>query len=370
MRFSPPALPCTFARRLGRRPRWKLEMHCPRCSFLIEPVVAIAVEVDHCGRCQGTFFDSGEAPRVFGEGARFETWQELWLAHEASPSLLRCPKDGTRLLTHGVSLMDASVLVDVCPHCHGMWLDRDEGKQLHALVAGARAAEQTAQRGHGVGGYLFQFLTQMPVEVWNPVRRRPHLVHGLLLVLAVGFMLELLEKAELWAQPGLWMLVPREVLGGQHAWTLLTHGFLHGGWLHLLSNLYFLWIFGDNVEDRLGKRQFVILYVAALVAGGLAHALANPHSRAPMLGASGAIAGLMGAYLVLFPRVRLWVMLLVVRIRIRVVWYLGAWVALQVLMQATGARGTAWMAHLGGFAVGALTAALLRPRPALQRLQV
>ena len=165
------------------------------------------------------------------------------------------------------------------------------------------------------------------------------------------------------------MLIPSEVLAGQHTWTLLTHGFLHAGWVHLLGNLYFLWIFGDNVEDRLGKRDFVIVYAAALVAGGLAHSFAHPHSHAPLLGASGAIAGLMGAYLVLFPRVKLWVMLLVVRVRVRVTWYLGLWLALQVVMQSLGVHGTAWMAHLGGFAAGALTALLLRPRPALQRLQ-
>jgi membrane associated rhomboid family serine protease/Zn-finger nucleic acid-binding protein len=344
-------------------------MHCPRCTFPIEPLLTQGVEVDHCVRCEGTFFDAGEAPRVFGEGTRFESWRELWLAHESRPSLLRCPKDATRLLEHGVCMSNQSVLVEVCPHCQGMWLDRDEGKQLHALVEGARRAEQKGVLGHGVGGYLFQFFTQMPLEVWNPVRRRSHLVHGLVLALVAIFALELLEQPELWVHPGLWMLVPREVLRGEHAWTLLTHGFLHGGWFHLLGNLYFLWIFGDNVEDHLGKRDFSILYLAALVAGGLAYALVNSHSRAPMLGASGAVAGLMGAYLVLFPRVRLWVMLLVVRVRVRVVWYLGAWVALQVVMQSSGARGTAWMAHLGGFAVGALTALLLRPRPAFQGLQ-
>ena len=245
-------------------------MHCPRCTYPVATVLTESVEVDHCSRCGGTFFDTGEAPRVFGEGARVETWRELWLAEEASPSLLRCPKDETRMLAHDVSLLDQSVLVDVCPHCFGMWLDREEGLQLRALGERARKAEQDALRGHGTGGYLFQFFTQLPLELWNPVRRRPYLVHGLLLLLAASFGLELLEKPALEAQRGLWMLVPREVLGGQHAWTLLTHGFLHGGWLHLLGNLYFLWIFGDNVEDQLGKRQFAMLYGAALVAGGLA----------------------------------------------------------------------------------------------------
>jgi membrane associated rhomboid family serine protease/Zn-finger nucleic acid-binding protein len=336
-------------------------MHCPRCTFPIEPVVTRGVEVDHCRRCQGTFFDAGEAPGNLGEGARFDTWRELWSGHESSPSTLLCPKDATPMCAHAVPMADASVSVDVCPHCHGMWLDRDEGRQLHALVEGGL-------RGHGVGGYLFQFLTQLPLEVWNPLRRPPHLVRGLLVVLAACFALEQLEEAPIKAYR-LWMLVPADVLGGEHAWTLLTHGFLHAGWLHLLGNLYFLWIFGDNVEDHLGKRHFAILYAGALVAGGVAHLIANPSSNAPMLGASGAIAGLMGAYLVLFPRVQLWVMLLVVRVRMRVFWYFGAWLALQVVMQGIGARGTAWMAHLGGFAVGALTALLLRQRPALQRQQ-
>jgi membrane associated rhomboid family serine protease/Zn-finger nucleic acid-binding protein len=336
-------------------------MHCPRCTFPIEPVVTQGVEVDHCRRCGGTFFDAGEAPGAFGEGARFAAWHELWSAHEAQPSTLRCPKEGTLLQVHSVPTSGAGVLVDVCPQCHGMWLDESEGKQLHPLV-------ERALQGHGAGGYLFQFFTQLPLEVWNPVRRRPHLVRGLLILLALCFALELLEEAPIQAYR-LWMLVPADVLGGQHAWTLLTHGFLHAGWLHLLGNLYFLWIFGDNVEDHLGKRDFSILYLAALVAGGLAHLFANPDSHAPMLGASGAIAGLMGAYLVLFPRVQLWVMLVAVRVRMRVLWYLGAWVALQVVMQSSGARGTAWMAHLGGFAVGAVTALLLRPRLLLQRLQ-
>jgi membrane associated rhomboid family serine protease/Zn-finger nucleic acid-binding protein len=347
-------------------------MHCPRCTFTIAPHLIDGVEVDHCARCGGTFFDPGEAPHVFGEGARPESWKELWAASRVTPSGLRCPRDARMLQAHVVdmtgrmsnewSLTPSKVIIDHCEHCNGMWLDPGEGKLLHRLVKTAREQQELASSGRGAVGYLFQFFTQLPLEVWNPVKRRPEVVWGLLIVLTSIFLLELLERAALRAAPGLWMLIPTQVLGGEHAWTLVTHGFLHASWFHLLGNLYFLWVFGDNVEDRLGKRDFAVLYGAALVAGGLAHLLANTQSEAPMLGASGAVAGLMGAYLVLFPRVQMWVMLLVVRMRVRVTWYLGLWLLLQIVMQALGTPGTAWMAHLGGFGAGALTALLLQSR--------
>jgi membrane associated rhomboid family serine protease/Zn-finger nucleic acid-binding protein len=337
------------------------------------------VEVDHCTRCGGTFFDPGEAPRVFGEGAHPEQWRELWVTSQAVPTNLRCPKDAGGLQAHTVdmsgnmpnewSLGPSKVVVDVCRHCHGMWLDQGEGKLLHTLVKAAQAHREKASAGFGAAGYLFQLVTHVPLEVWNPVKRRPDVVRALVVLLTACFLLELLGSSSLEEAPASWMLVPSEVLLGHNAWTLLTHGFLHAGWLHLIGNLYFLWIFGDNVEDRLGKRDFLILYGAALVAGGVAHLLANMQSATPMLGASGAVAGVMGAYLLLFPRVQLWVMILVFRMRVRVTWYFGLWLAFQLLMQLTGAERVAWMAHLGGFAAGALTAWWLAARWAVGRLE-
>src|SRR5688500_2023154 len=104
-------------------------MHCPHCTFSIAPRFIDGVEVDHCTRCEGTFFDPGEAPRVFGEAARFDTWRELWVTSEATPTALRCPKDGRSMQAHTIdmtgkmpndwSLSPSSVVIDVCPHCNG-----------------------------------------------------------------------------------------------------------------------------------------------------------------------------------------------------------------------------------------------------------
>lgn len=342
-------------------------MRCPRCSYRLSSKTERGVEVDHCTRCSGTFFDVGEAPQLLGEETRPSTWRPLWIAQKSSPSKLHCPKDGVRMGAHAVAFEGQGVVVDVCEGCQGIWLDRHEGEALRNIVGRALHHQDQAlagQRHHGVGGYLFQLFTQLPLEVWNPVRRRAWVV-SLLLWLLPLFYLGQLGTAGWGASPGLVMLVPSEVSAGQHTWTLITHAFLHADALHLLGNLYFLWVFGDNVEDCLGRHRFALLYAAALLAGGVAHLLSAPQSAVPLLGASGAVAGLMGAYLVLFPRVQLWIVLFFVRFRIAAGWYLACWVLLQVAMQAAGVSGVAWVAHLGGFAAGMALALVLRPRAQL-----
>ena len=151
--------------------------------------------------------------------------------------------------------------------------------------------------------------------------------------------------------------------------------FLHGGWLHLILNMWYLWIFGDNVEDRLGRARYVALYLAAGVAGTVAHVWAHPTSEVPVVGASGAIAGVLGAYLVTYPRVRvltgipIFVFLHLVELPAWVL--LGLWFALQFLSGAAAisttqvsAGGVAWWAHIGGFVAGmALMAVLKIGRP-------
>jgi hypothetical protein len=151
--------------------------------------------------------------------------------------------------------------------------------------------------------------------------------------------------------------------------TLLTCIFLHGGWLHCLGNMWFLWIFGDNVEDRLGRGRYLLFYLGCGVLASLAHFFTDPHSSTPVVGASGAIAGVMGAYMVLYPHSKVLTLLpLGIFLELIVVpapLFLGIWFALQLFsgtlsLGSVATGGVAWWAHIGGFAVGAAVALLLR----------
>ncbi|HEX3926606.1 MAG TPA: rhomboid family intramembrane serine protease [Gemmatimonadales bacterium] len=156
-----------------------------------------------------------------------------------------------------------------------------------------------------------------------------------------------------------------EIDGGNAWYTLFTSMFLHGGWLHILGNMWFLWLFGNNVEDAMGHWRFVVFYlVCGLVAAG-AQILSGPSSDAPMVGASGAISGVMGAYVVLYPRVRVhcivWLIIFLFRITVEAWVMLGYWFLLQVVGAGVDpVGGVAVWAHIGGFSAGALLVFLFR----------
>ncbi len=160
--------------------------------------------------------------------------------------------------------------------------------------------------------------------------------------------------------------------GVEEALPFFTSMFLHGGWLHLVSNMWTFWIFGDNVEDRMGHVRFLLFYVICGVAAGLVHLVTNPHSSIPAIGASGAIAGVLGAYLVLFPRARVLTLMpvffLPLFIEVPAVFFLGIWFVIQfasgtaALASPTSGTGIAWWAHIGGFVVGLLLHPWFLPR--------
>ena len=153
--------------------------------------------------------------------------------------------------------------------------------------------------------------------------------------------------------------------------TVVTSMFLHGGLMHLAGNMLYLWIFGDNIEAAMGSVRFVIFYLLCGTGAALAQVLVDPASRVPMIGASGAISGVLGAYLLLYPRVAVETLLvfgfLVRLVRLPSVVVLGWWIVLQLAsgllslgMRATG--GVAWFAHVGGFAAGMALAGVFRRR--------
>ncbi len=159
-------------------------------------------------------------------------------------------------------------------------------------------------------------------------------------------------------------------------WTIVTSMFIHGGWLHILGNMLFLWIFGDNVEDAMGHMRYAVFYIVAGVLAGLTHGLVDSNDLTSAIGASGAIAGVMGAYIVLFPRasvVAIVPFLFFIPFRVPAFLLIGFWFVLQIFSgvsslgpNAVGAGGgVAYFAHIGGFVVGVVLVHLFvlgRPR--------
>jgi len=156
--------------------------------------------------------------------------------------------------------------------------------------------------------------------------------------------------------------------------TILTSMFLHGGWLHIIGNMWFLWIFGDNIEDHLGHFRYLLFYLACGIAAAVTHIVFNLSSNEPTVGASGAIAGVMGAYVILYPRAR--VLTLVVLIVFFTFWWIPAWVflgywfliqflsgaAMSIAETSRSTGGVAFWAHVGGFVTGVLLIKILPQR--------
>jgi len=155
---------------------------------------------------------------------------------------------------------------------------------------------------------------------------------------------------------------PYDTLAVPEGYTLLTYMFLHGDILHLLSNMLFLWVFGDNVEDAMGHIKFIVFYLICGIAGGLAHSLVLPTSKLPLIGASGAVAGVIAAYLILHPRVMVWVLAFrFIPLRISAAWVLGICVATQLFMVIINQPDqVAWWAHIGGMVAGAILIVFMR----------
>ena len=157
-------------------------------------------------------------------------------------------------------------------------------------------------------------------------------------------------------------LIPEEV-------AVLTSMFMHGGWMHIIGNMLYLWIFGNNVEDAMGHVRFVLFYFVCGIIAVLAHALPNPESVVPMIGASGAISGVLGAYLLLYPHARVLVAIpfgfIIHTMALPAGIVLGFWFVIQIFSSASatpGSGGVAWGAHIGGFLAGMLLIPLFKRR--------
>jgi len=363
-------------------------MHCPACGAETRAVRWRGLEVDVCPGCGGSFFDRGELKETLD---RLLTSREvpeapLKLDRRAVPvsrvqePLRRCPRCGEQMEKFNYCY-DSNIILDRCRGCGGIWADRGEvlkcaqyrkgnpeldrlGVSLAEYERHRQALRETAAWGGMLGpaylGWLWWCLPALvPLRDDEPSRRTPVVTMALMVANAAVFAVMLL-----WVGVEGWRnvfetfgVVPERVAKGEQTWSLLTHMFLHVGLFHLLGNMLFLWIFGDNVEDRFGRLRFLGFYLGCGVAAALVDSIARAGSVAPAVGASGAVSGVMGAYFLFYPRASVQTLVFGTLTEIPAAVYIGIWIALQVLFAVLYSGldvegGVAWFAHIGGFAAG------------------
>ncbi len=224
----------------------------------------------------------------------------------------------------------------------------------------------------------------VPIPINDNIRRQRFWISTLALIVAnvCAFLFELGQGPDINRLVFLYGIIPARYTTPRGLATISPEGvfipiftsmFLHGGWLHLLGNMLFLFVFGRSVEDRFGHLKFLLIYFLGGFCGALLHIFLNAGSRAPSIGASGAIAGVLGAYFVCFPRARITTLIPLLiffwTIQLPALLLLGYWFLIQFLsgyqmlaIQSATAGGVAWWAHVGGFITGMALAVMLRPR--------
>ncbi|HUU02937.1 MAG TPA: rhomboid family intramembrane serine protease [Myxococcota bacterium] len=367
---------------------------CPKCLSDMSPIEHEGVTVDVCPGCRGIWLDPGELAFLRGADEDLPATPESIGAgdHYLKTSSYICPRCQGSFDTFEYA-PGTGLYIDRCESCKGIYLDAGELKKIrqvtarkrilglqtpnesqrklhefmqaertrHARQASSDASSGSSGSSHSSAGvYFFQLMTGMPVEVDAKRQRFPLITLLIVLANVAVFLYQSIAVSDIGFYYARYAFIPTHLSDGSGWLGLFTGIFLHGGWLHLLGNMYFLWLFGDNVEERMNLGVFLIFYLACGVAASLLHGVLTESPGIPTLGASGAISGIMGAYLVLYPRRRMYQVIWFMQFKVSVAFYLLFWLGLQVLFSSTGSGGVAWYAHIGGFAVGAGGIWLLR----------
>jgi membrane associated rhomboid family serine protease len=216
----------------------------------------------------------------------------------------------------------------------------------------------------------------IPLKDDNPTSTYPYVTVGLIIINSLTFFYELSLGSHFEHFLNEYGAIPVFVLNmtspGEHPppyITVFTSMFLHGGFFHVAGNMLYLWIFGNNIEDSMGHFRFVVFYLISGIIAVYTFSIVNPHSTIPMVGASGAVSGVLGAYLILFPRAKVLTLIpfgfYMQVVKVPAVFLLGMWIVVQLISGMASSRsggGVAWFAHIGGFLAGIVLIGLFKKR--------
>lgn len=350
--------------RLGQKSSHR---HCPHCALEqrkqgLYYTYHDAVEIDYCPRCRGLWFEAGEVSAAQYDEPVDTRCREFQVNLGASSGLsaLSCPDCRQTMSSHYL-LDEYTMEVASCEQCAGVWLERE---QLEDVIHAPKLRQALASSQGEVSWktWLFQMVSKFPVEYNIKPHITPWLTYGLMMLNIAIFAVMYSHLPTLQFAYESLAVLPAALSQGEQWHSLLSHQFLHGGLMHLLGNMYLLYVVGDNVEDALGHWHFLLAYLLCGVAGALAHYASDMNSMVPMLGASGAISGLFGMYLLWFKHARLTFMVVVYQITLPPWAYFGIWIGFNVIGLVTGSMGVAYWAHIGGFVMGLILGVLLKPQ--------
>ena len=328
-------------------------IRCPRCFDALRPVPLEQGAVYSCTHCAGVFAPAEECTNLLGPLVDVSTWRGAEWASFGRQSRLKSPKTG-KLMEHvEISWDGKTVELDLCAQTGGMWFDAGEMKTVSEITR-ALAQEEKSDFAHvqtkfGTKSYLLQLFMNLPIELCNPVRKKPIVTHMLIALCCLAFVWQL-SVDDIEASTRAFALVP-EVTQGAQVWGLVTYMFMHGGLGHIFGNMFMLYVFGDNIEDVLGRKTFLMFYLACGIAGAILQ-VAFQTGTLMVVGASGAIAGVMGAYLVLFPKVKVRMVFFFIPFFLKVRYYLIFWIAMNFFGLMGNDGSVALLCHIGGFLCG------------------
>jgi membrane associated rhomboid family serine protease/Zn-finger nucleic acid-binding protein len=363
-------------------------MKCPSCCGRLREVKSKTALVNICLDCRGIWFDSGEfvdfarrlteSEKISPKEVRLFEPRTVHTLKTVKETLKLCPKCNLAMKRFNYSY-DSNIFLDKCTNCQGIWTDGGEIQQVarylkddpriktigNDLVEHEKNMEELRSWA-GIGEALSipasHFILYMPKIILplsddNPRERFPVLTISIITLCVTIFIGQASFIDDLQSFFYFYGFVPKHFFDIG----LITSIFLHGDIFHLFGNMFFLWIFGDNVEDRFSSLGFIVFYFSCGLTASVLHAAFNYNSSIPAIGASGAISGVMGAYLIFYPKARMSILLIYRIVRVNASLYLIMWFIFQLMFAFTAyssnaATGIAWFAHIGGFVFGVLVA--------------
>jgi membrane associated rhomboid family serine protease len=337
---------------------------CPVCFIELGRIKVGIHQTLQCHVCSGIFLPYEQLQNQFKKDASIFS-----LLIQTTNLHRKCPSDRKKMDEKKLADGSNSILIDHCSHCQGVWFDPGEILQANKILRKnfgrsfykkhastiVQKAEYDAENYDQSPSmrdpmWWFSVLTYLPVEGYNKVFRTPMITWGFLLLCLLVYGFQVLYPE---------LLFPKYALSSKsatnHPIELVTSIFMHGNIFHLLGNLYFLKTFGDNVEDRMGRLLFVMLFLFSGCFAGISFVLFDP-SNLPMIGASGAVSGILGAYLIYFPKVKVFLIPnIFTRFRLipfSIMIYIPIWFIYQVVQAFLSNEAIAWSAHIGGFIAG------------------